>query len=520
MKALGTLLMLAVCLHGNIVWSSFIDFGNFEVFRGHRFGQLVPGDGDSFYTLGYTKVNMSYSIPTFRMYQNNRLSKEVPVKHLNAQSNELDQDFFRFHNHLVLLTESKQFGKQEFFIHAVDLDLNESINPIKALTTNLTINESVTHSGSVFDPDSAHCLIYALVEDATNRAIRIEFSIFDRQLNSIESGSKSLIFPSNNSIFNSIHLSNDNNLVATFKVFTHNPNQYFLRYRYLQAHFLVDLRKKQSNTILVKIPEKRILDLVVSPLNDQRWLITGMWLEESTNKSGIFSSVYNSDSNEYSDEHEWLYYAPNHMASIGGNTHKINNASLTRTTKSPLTNFIVREFLPQKNGYIALFEESYQDGVFIENQRGGIVDNLSYNNNTILIVYFNARGEMLWSQEIRKTMKQTTNKNATPTFLAFQNRDKLTLIFNDNRKNYNESGIYNEHNHVITMKKRENVVAQVHIDLELGTVSRQILADYSVSKGFFLPSKSIATKGQSFVFLAFQQSLANQMYRFGMMRLD
>jgi hypothetical protein len=137
-----------------------------------------------------------------------------------------------------------------------------------------------------------------------------------------------------------------------------------------------------------------------------------------------------------------------------------------------------------------------------------------------LIVYFNARGEMLWSQEIRKTMKQTTNKNATPSFLAFQNGDKLTLIFNDNRKNYNESGIYNEHNHVITMKKRENVVAQVHIDLELGTVSRQILADYSVSKGFFLPSKSIATKGQSFVFLAFQQSLANQMYRFGMMRLD
>jgi hypothetical protein len=520
MKALGTFLMLAVCLHGNIVWSSFIDFGNFEVFRGHRFGQLVPGDGDSFYTLGYTKVNMTYSIPTFRLYQNNRMSKEVPVKHLNAQGNELDQDFFRFQDHLVLLTESKQFGKQEFFMHAVDLDLSESNKPIKALSINLKINESVTHSGYVFDTDSAHCLIYALVEDATNLSIRIEFSIFDKQLNSTESGAKSLIFPSDNTIFNSIHLSNDNNLVATFKVFTRNPKNYHVRHRNLQAFFLVDLRKKQSNTILVKIPEKKILDLVVYPLNDQRWLLTGLWLEESTNKSGIFSSSYNSENNEYFDEHEWPYYVPNQMASSGGNAFQMKDFTSLQTTKSPLTHFIIREHLPHQNGYVALFEEFYQDGVFIENQMGGLVDNLSYNNNTILVVHFNKSGELLWTREIKKTMKQTTNRNATPSFMTLKNGNKLTLLFNDNRKNYNESGLYAEHNHVITMKKRENVVAQVHIDLELGTVSRQILTDYSASKGFFLPSKSIASEDDAFVFLAFQQSLANQMYRFGMLRTD
>jgi hypothetical protein len=145
---------------------------------------------------------------------------------------------------------------------------------------------------------------------------------------------------------------------------------------------------------------------------------------------------------------------------------------------------------------------------------------LTYNNNTVLVFHVNKRGEMLWTREISKTMKQTTNQNATPSLMAFTRGDQLTLLFNDNRKNYNESGMYNERNHIFSTKKSEIVVAQVHIDLDLGTVSRQMLTDYTASKGFFLPSKSTVSSDQSFIFLTFQQTLSNQMYRFGTMRLD
>lgn len=520
MKAFGILLIVGIGLQSNVVWSSFIEYGNFELFRGHRFGQLVPGEGNSFYTLGYTKVNMTYSIPTFRLYQNNRMLKEVPAKFLSANSNERDQDFFRFQDHLVLLTESKQFGKHEFFFHALDLALNQSKKQNKVLSLDLKINETLSHYGYVMDPGSTHLLLYALIEDATNLTFRIHFSIFDAHLNQLEKGSKELIFPSDNTLFHGIHLSNDNNILATFKVLTRNPNRYHLRYLDLKAFYTVDLRKTQNSTIAVKIPEKKVVDLVVHPLNNQNWLLTGLWLDENSNTSGIFSSTFNTERNEYFNEFDWIYARHKANNSLVGNAHKTQNKAFSHAPKSPLTNFIIREFHPHKDGYLLLLEESYRDGLFIENQTGGLIDNLSYNNNTILVIRFDKLGQMHWTREINKTMAQTTNRNEMTSFKMFTNGDRLTLLFNDNRKNYNEFGSYNERNYTYTSKKRENAVAQVHIDLDLGTVSRKMITDFSASKGFFLPLKSTVSTDQSFLFLSFQQSLSNQMYRFGMMRLD
>jgi hypothetical protein len=439
---------------------------------------------------------------------------------LSATSNELDHDFFRFQNQLLLLTEVKQFGKHNFFFHAADLALTESKKQVKTLSLNLKMNESVVKSGHVLDPNAAHILFYALVEDIQNRVFRMHFSIFDKNLMEQETGSKTLIFPSENMLLQNVHLSNDNHVLAVFKLYAHRASRFHLSYRDLDAFFLVDFRKNENHTVKVEIPEKKIADLVVYPQNNQIWRLTGLWSDQNKGQTGFFSSLFNSESNAYFDEHEWVHTMPTQITStVGNSVYKLNEGQIVNTN-SPLTLFLVRDFFPTDQGFIAVFEESFVGGRYTEQLHRGVDDNLVYNNNNIVVIHFNAMGKMLWTREISKTMKETTNRNATASFMLVKNPYRLTFFFNDNLNNYNESGSYIEKNHFASTKKRENAVAQVTVDVNLGTSTRHMLTIFKDSQGFFLPTKSTTSANQSHVHLAFQQSLSNQMYRFGTMRLD
>ena len=514
------LILIFVGLSNCAYWAQIINYTSSEPFVGHRFGALVPGEDTYFYTLAYKRINIAYSFPMFRKYMGNELVKQVPVVYSADADNEIDREFFRFQDLLVLQTESTQFGKHDIFLYTTDLELTQQSNKISAINISLKSSEHLDCTGYTFDQDSTHLIIYALVEDVLNRSFRMYHSIFDQEMNQLESGSQQFIFPSDHTKLHSVHLSKDNHMLAVFQSYLYHPLQFRIRRDNPPTFYLVDLRKPRGNTILLKLEGKEVLDIVVHPLGNQNWLVSGSWIKKSNQESGIFSMTFNSQENVYFNEYLWSYFKTAQVSSIGGQSHKANADEIISTERSRLDNYIVHSFIPTKHGYIMVLEENFVNGVFIRHTRGGSLDNPIYYNNNILVTYFDKAGNLKMTHEIVKNMQQSNRRNATHSFAVFLNKDKLTFLFNDNTMNYNDSRFYNGRNVTTTIRKRNTVLAKVDLDIDLGTSKRTVLATQAESKGFFLPNKSAISADQSHIFVVFHENLANQMYRFGVFRLE
>lgn len=508
--------VLAV-LHSN---AQIINFSEYDLFRGHRFGKIVPLDDDTFFTLTYNKVNMSYAIPKIRMYKGNRMIKEDEFEKLEPINAELDQDFFLFQNQLVLLTESKQFGKHSFFIYSKDTELEQEGKRFQLQSLSLKPSETVVKSGLTVSPDSSKLLFFALTEEVQSRTYYVHYSILDENLESIESSSKSYIFPSANIELHSMHLSDDLDALAVFTLFAKRASRLHNFYLDRLAYFFVDLKKESNNTVRFSLPEKNVIDLKIIPKNHKNWLVSGLWRNPDDTQTGIFVTTFNSNQNKYSNEHEWVYTSNDNIKSNISSQNDKNYFHSAVSSKSKLNRFIVRELIALERGYLLVCEESYVYGRIIEYDTGGRANNLTFHNNNIVLIHFNLSGEILWSTEIVKSMQHNTENYDTHSFFVQMNRNKLLLFFNDNKKNYNDSFAYNEKNVSISHKKSDLVITKTTVDLTNGTLSREMLVTADAKQGFFLPMKSAASGDNTHVVLVFRQKLDNLMYRFGVLRVD
>lgn len=346
MKTLIFSIIIFVWFSNSTFWAQIVNYTHTEPFIGHRFGKLISGDDEHFYTLGYRRINVAYSLPEYRKYRNNKLIKQIPVAFSAIAGNEVDRDFFRFQDQLVLQTESAQFGNHDIFLYTTDLELTQQSNKIRAINISLKPSEHVARRGKTFDQDSTHLLIYALVEDVLNRSFRMYFSVFDQQMNLLENRTKHFIFPSENIALHSIHLSNENHLLAVFKSSLQRYGTYRVQQDNPPAFFLVDLRKTKANTVLFQLEGMDVMDLAVQPLSNQNWALRGNWFKPGNRDSGFFSVIYDSEKNVYYNESIWDYFKSAQVSSVGGRSSQSRINDIITPERSSIENFVIHSFIP------------------------------------------------------------------------------------------------------------------------------------------------------------------------------
>lgn len=492
-----------------------IILNDFDIFRGHRFGQIITGEDDTFYALHYIKVNMAYAIPKIRMYKGNAILKEHAIEHLNASGTELDQDFFVFQNKLLLLTESKQFGRHDFFLYSNDDQLEEKSVRIPLQSTTFKVTETLVKSGIVSSPDSTKLLFYALIEDVQNRTYFIHYTIFDEQLNVVERKSRSYLFPSANIELRSLNLSDDLNILAVFSLHAKRASRTYNLHFDRLSFFLIDLRKDENNSVKFTLPDKKVLDVQVLPTTDNDWRLCGTWSNEKNNSSGFFHSVYSASKNNYSEEKMWEYPQTEIITTWQGQPD-LNNVK----KKSSLLHFLAHDFFEYRGGYVAVFEEKYVTGSMMETDTGAQLNNLSFHWNNIIAIHFDSQGELLWTVEIDKKLSERSDNHAAKSFLLAKTKDELRFFFNDHKKNYDESGLYNGRSFPVALKKKDLVLAKTTLNLKYNNLLREVALHTDQSQAYFLPQKSAISKDNSHAILVFQQNLDNLMYRFGVLRLE
>jgi hypothetical protein len=103
-----------------------------------------------------------------------------------------------------------------------------------------------------------------------------------------------------------------------------------------------------------------------------------------------------------------------------------------------------------------------------------------YYYDDIIAFKIGKSGQFDWQKMIPKSQVSINDGGPFSSYASFVSDKKLCFIFNDNIKNYNEDGSFNQSMnsnsiYSLNLSKRRNAAAITSIDLETGDVSRNTL---------------------------------------------
>ena len=105
---------------------------------------------------------------------------------------------------------------------------------------------------------------------------------------------------------------------------------------------------------------------------------------------------------------------------------------------------------------------------------------------------FKKNGGFDWVKKNKKYQVPTNDGGFYSSVASFHTDDKLVMLFNDNLRNYSESGDFindNDRFYPTSYKKKTNTVAKVEIDLSTGEIDRRTYFDRKETKAYAVPKK-------------------------------
>ena len=159
-----------------------------------------------------------------------------------------------------------------------------------------------------------------------------------------------------------------------------------------------------------------------------------------------------------------------------------------------LYEYDIRNIQTLKDGtMIGMLEQFFIREVTRTDSRGNTYTTYYYYYNDVIVYKVNKTGGFEWIKKIKKYQVSTNDGGFYSSVASFHTDDKLVMLFNDNLRNYNESGKFIDDNEArfypTSYKKKTNTVAKVEIDLHTGDLVRETYFDRKETKAYAVPKK-------------------------------
>lgn len=125
---------------------------------------------------------------------------------------------------------------------------------------------------------------------------------------------------------------------------------------------------------------------------------------------------------------------------------------------------------------VGFMEQYYERKYSNYDTRTGITTVVYYYYYMDIVAFkLDKHGAFLWGKRIPKNQVSMNDNGPFSSFIACNNDQQAYVIFNDNKRNYNEEGIFDSTPNTLnglSLSNRKNVVALAKIDLNTGTIDR------------------------------------------------
>ncbi|MHB1279208.1 MAG: hypothetical protein ACYC1Q_12530 [Bacteroidia bacterium] len=231
----------------------------------------------------------------------------------------------------------------------------------------------------------------------------------------------------------------------------------------------------------IQLKNKTILGTALRLDSSNNVILTGFYQDNLKKRSGL-SGVFYTKIKAGDAEPEVI------------NTHEFDNKFVeeligekkAKKGQEISATYVLRQIIPTQDGGAVLLAEQYYvvEHCSTNPKTGQRTCTYTYHYNSIIAVGVNNQGEIVWNSLIKKTSADAAYGYYL-SFATFVQKDKIHIVFLDNKKNYNEFGERVE-TKIKSVNVRKGVAAVATISMN-GAVDYSVLYDIKTDKVIMRP---------------------------------
>jgi hypothetical protein len=227
--------------------------------------------------------------------------------------------------------------------------------------------------------------------------------------------------------------------------------------------------------------------------NNRLFTVTGIYGEQGkAGVSGLFYLRANFDKQEVVDE-GFEKFGKDFITQDWSDRQKVKAEKREQKGKGEpqLYNYQMRQTEVLEDGSLVGSMEQYYVVVtqYSDPRTGSTRTTYTYYYNDIIAFKVGVNGGFEWLKKINKYQVSTNDGGPYSSYARYSSNGKLSFIFNDHVKNYNEKGEYidSDRPYPANFSKKKNVVAYVELDLSNGSISRKTFFDRNEISALAVP---------------------------------
>lgn len=475
-----------------LITTHFVTFSQNELVWGKKEGQsshllkILPFHGKDFFALRYksgmiggyylsrqddlqetrsVRVSLSAN-KNVATFNNAYMIEEHPVVFLTNTRNDLLEVYAKKYS--FLLEENEEAD----LLHSFELEPKYKDNPVSIIQSK----------------NKAYFAVLIVPNPKKDAATQFHYAIFDSTFQKQNTGTIELAGSSKQLDLVSSSLSNNGTLVVLAKTIRENSNRQFNDAKWIddQIHvYQVGKENEQNHYQSEVFVDDELNSSTILFTENQSVLILSL-MRKST-EIGIKQIELASNSDSIIKE-QFIPFADGQLT--------INNRINEQNIQNSFINFTLTDAFYLKDGaVVGVLEQYHIETSFYSDSWGGFSSVNKYYYNDILTFKINDNGGLDWVERILKSQLSSTDENIYSSYTAYIDSNELVVLFNDNLKNYNESGTFEGNQiHYSSLSKRNHVVAIANIDLYSGILKRNTLFKRKKTKTVLIPHASISSK--------------------------
>ena len=324
------------------------------------------------------------------------------------------------------------------------------------------------------------------------------YVILDEYLNKLNEGAYNIPLNGNLTSINEHHISNTGDYFLSLTEHKRPNDRLFSKdYDNFRALHVYKIKNDALTEFSLNIQDKRIDDIKMSSNDDGMFTLSGVYgnseIKQNRRKhmvEGIF--IIRIDTDIDSMVFEGFIPFRKEFISMNFNEKSSLRSRRKRNREQELYNYKIRDIFTLNDGSLVgsieqyyIFERSSYDS------RTGLTSTIYYYYYDDIIAFKIANNKTFeWQKKINKSQISTNDGGPFSSYSSFTDGSKLYFIFNDNLKNYNEEGEFSQNAgdcYPFNLSRRKNIAAITAVDLESGSLTRNMLFSRKELKSIVVP---------------------------------
>ena len=333
------------------------------------------------------------------------------------------------------------------------------------------------------------------------------YRILNDSLKIVNEGEYNVPFDGNMTTINAHHISNTGDYFICLTEHNKANDRMFTRsFENFKALHVYKANGLELKEFSIDLKGKRIDDLVMSSNDSGAFALTGIYGSGNKNGiEGIFSIQIDPTDHAHNSEafipfgkeivkEMWSTRQQDRYTNSMNNLGNPNDLNARDFNQPQLYDYRMRDFFTMADGSIVGSMEQfylYQRTTYDSRSSFSTTVNYYYYDD-IIAFRISPEGQLLWQKRIPKSQVSTNDYGEFSSYCSFQSDSSLNFIFNDNQRNYDESGIFNktENNYYsFNLSKKNNAVALVKIDLTTGEINREVMESRKELNSIVMPKQ-------------------------------